>query len=74
MKCNQTVDTKTINGSYILKEFVSLRDKEYSGILINLLSGTQYNYYISSSSSIGQNISENNTFYSKEEGKQIDEL
>ena len=69
MKCNQTVHAKTINGNDILEEFVSLRDKEYFDILINLLPGIQYNYYISSSNSVGRNISKNSIFYTSEKGK-----
>ena len=69
LKCNQTVHTKTTNGSDKLEEFVSLRDKEYFDILINLLPGTQYNYNISSLNSVGRNISKNNIFYTNEKGK-----
>ena len=69
LKCNQTVHAKTTNGSDILEEFVSLRNKVYFDILINLLPGTQYSYYIFSSNSIGKNVSENGTFYTNEKGK-----
>ena len=69
MKCNQTVHTKTTNGSNTFEEFVSLRDNVYFDILSNLLPGTQYNYYISSSNSVGKNISENGTFHTDERGK-----
>ena len=69
LKCNQTVHTKIITGSDILREFVSLRDKEYFDILINLLPGTQYNYYISSSNSIGKNTSKISTLYTNEKCK-----